>query len=63
MPKTLEELTDYSREVTYRAANGHTMVYFARTDDPKRPAPGASFEAWCAPNCTACREGDPLPDW
>jgi len=49
--------------VTYRAANGHLMQYW---EDPKRPGKpdrAAAWEAWCAPECGACADGDPLPDW
>jgi hypothetical protein len=49
--------------VTYRAANGHKMQYH---EDPTRPGHAerdAAWSAWCADDCEACAEGDPLPDW
>ena len=48
---------------TYLAANGHTMQYHEDPERPGKPARGAAWEAWCAPGCGACAEGDPLPDW
>lgn len=49
--------------ITYRAANGHLMEYWEDDERPGKPARGHAFEAWCADNCGACAEGDPLPDW
>lgn len=61
----------------YRAFNGHLMiapVEFPPVVDPKDRYDTreykvgdriryTSFNAWCAENCAACAEGDPLPDW
>ncbi len=49
--------------VKYRAANGHTMEYWADEDNPRMPARGAAWQAWCADDCPACANGEPLPDW
>lgn len=47
----------------YHAANGHTMeapIIGIRHDGTVRIA---SYDAWCASGCVACREGYDLPDW
>ena len=54
---------DRTRSVTYTAANGHRMSYYARASDPTRAAFGAGSGAWCAEGCPACAAGEALPDW
>jgi len=38
----------------FRAANGHKMI---------QRTPGQTWNAYCVPDCEACADGEPLPDW
>lgn len=62
----------------YRAFNGHKMIAPLERPRVARNEWGGwetrpfqigdelryrSFAAWCAEDCLACGEGEPLPDW
>ena len=47
----------------YAAFNGHVMVAHTGYWDRADRWVWVYFNAYCADDCPACAEGEPLPDW